>query len=462
MIKIIAHTTLFTFLFCAITSGQLQQAGEPVAAHYASPHPYAGSGNSQLQLVWSETIKLKGAYFVMVHFKQIKLSSEDYLVVKNPSGDRSWRYSNNEIKQKGNEFWSIHIYGETLEIEIYSKNKMGAFGYEIDMLQKGFHLNKTNHQRSICGSDDTKEAVCYQTSHPTAFSRSNPVARLMVIKNGMPGWGTGWLVGADNQLMTNEHVITNQAEANNTTYEFMAQSSNCGTSCNSTGACVGAIFATSATFIKDDEDLDYCIVKLPNQGQVTASSLYGYLQLRFLGATTNERIYIPQHPDGWGKRIAMFSTHPDDPGYPIVQSVTESGCGSSPYNEVGYWADTQPGSSGSPVLGYSDNLVIALHHCGHEDCDDVNLAVPIQNIIADAGSALHQSAIYFCPNSQTATSNVNSGGIDLRQAAISITAQNTISTNATASYHAGNYLELTDGFQATAGSSFKAYIEGCN
>ena len=31
---------------------------------------------------------------------------------------------------------------------------------------------------------------------------------------------------------------------------------------------------------------------------------------------------------------------------------------------MGYRADTQGGSSGSPVIAISDNAVMAIHHCG--------------------------------------------------------------------------------------------------
>ena len=41
---------------------------------------------------------------------------------------------------------------------------------------------------------------------------------------------------------------------------------------------------------------------------------YGFLQLRESGAKLNERIYIPQHPKGWGKRIALLSSNSNDDG----------------------------------------------------------------------------------------------------------------------------------------------------
>ena len=44
------------------------------------------------------------------------------------------------------------------------------------------------------------------------------------------------------------------------------------------------------------------------------SNQYGFLQLREDGAIQGERIYIPQHPQAWVKRIAVESTDAHDTG----------------------------------------------------------------------------------------------------------------------------------------------------
>src|SRR3546814_8117553 len=48
-------------------------------------------------------------------------------------------------------------------------------------------------------------------------------------------------------------------------------------------------------------------------------------------------------------------------------------------NDIGYYCDTQGGSSGSPVIAYNDHLVVSLHHCAN--CP--NRGVPIQAVITD-------------------------------------------------------------------------------
>jgi hypothetical protein len=61
----------------------------------------------------------------------------------------------------------------------------------------------------------------------------------------------------------------------------------------------------------------------------------------------------------------------------------------------------------------------------------------------------------------TVANNITTGQ-DNRQASNSITASNTINTNAVAIYHAKNTVVLKPGFHAKNGSRFRGYIEGCS
>lgn len=65
-----------------------------------------------------------------------------------------------------------------------------------------------------------------------------------------------------------------------------------------------------------------------------------------------------------------------------------------------------------------------------------------------------------CPANIVINNTVNAG-VYSKQASVSINASNIINSPATAMYHAGNEVVLSSGFEAKAGSTFKAYIEGC-
>jgi len=66
-----------------------------------------------------------------------------------------------------------------------------------------------------------------------------------------------------------------------------------------------------------------------------------------------------------------------------------------------------------------------------------------------------------CPNSVTVTTNVNSRQTDMKKAANTLTAKNTIASGGNATYTAGQRVVLTGGFKARTGSRFTAKIEDC-
>ncbi|KAE9038207.1 hypothetical protein PR001_g8049 [Phytophthora rubi] len=302
------------------------------------------------------------ADFISVHFKLFNLPENDYVQVR-PADPAS---SETQILQyRGNEtngsFYSTALSTSAVIVELFTEsanrpqgvNSSQCVGFSVDSYQflaQGSTLNGSKEE--VCGADNSREAACYK-SFNGAFRTSNAVARLLIKKDGGAFFCTGWLLGSEGHLVTNHHCISTQEHASNTEFEFNAEGSSCSRSCASPRACGGAIRANYATLIYADEDLDYALVKLPNN----LASEYGYLRLRSSGAVMNERVYLPQHPSGWGKRIAMKS----DSGWGTVTSLSTRGCAS---DQVAYYLDTQGGSSGSPLLSWSDNLVIALHHCG--------------------------------------------------------------------------------------------------
>lgn len=381
-----------------LQQGRLQ-VGEYVSAAIDSPHPYAGLSTTKHQLIYSREIYHPGATYIAPHFSRFELSKADYVIVRSPDFSRSWRYEGygkKELGKQGNGgFWGIHITGERAVIELWAKGP-GAYGFSIDRYGRGFTAAEMGQEDSsteaICTADDKENAICYETSEPAIYNESKAVVRLFISGGFLC---TGWLLGDEGHMMTNEHCITSQTEADNTDYEFMAEGATCATDCPQLG-CDGTIEATDGTLVQDSADLDFALVKLPGN----LSATYGFMQLRETGAVLEEQIYSPQHPGGRGKELAVLSTYPDNPsGFGEVDSLTESGC-SGPEDDVGYFLDTEGGSSGSPVLAYSDNLVVALHHCRGsgscnrgDDFDDPNRGVAVPLIITELGANLPNNAI---------------------------------------------------------------------
>ncbi|KAJ8563851.1 hypothetical protein ON010_g7495 [Phytophthora cinnamomi] len=360
----------------------------------------------------------KGIY--VLHFTQFNLPEADVLVVRASGTPKSSPpMAALSGKNATGKFYSTAIAGNGVEIELLKSsspdkaNPSSCRGFTIsgllfsptEMADEAQHLkvpvkvpltnaNNTaesdddgdiNHE-SICGTDESVDAACTPsaTNSPEGaimLAKSQPVARLSIIKeNGMSmAYCTGWLLGCDGHLITNQHCIGNNQDALNTKVEFLAEATSCGgdEDCDTRGGCPGPVGVTTTTLVAVSEDLDYALVRLGgNTTNANYSQLYaktgGYLQFRGSGPVLDETIYIPQHPLGYGKRIAWL--YNGQPGR--VESLTVTECRK---DDVGYYVDTQEGSSGSPIIATSDNNVIALHHCG--GC--LNGAIPSKSIIAD-------------------------------------------------------------------------------
>ncbi|HEX5744632.1 MAG TPA: serine protease [Archangium sp.] len=376
-----------------------QKVGEEVVLRLESPHPYAAVERpAATGALHTGTLTHPGASYIAPHFATLELAEGDYVLVRAPDGSRSWRYDATHPGARDG-FWGIPIPGDTAIIELHGagverRGVLNPYGYRIDKYARGYTARElgTNglQAEALCGADDSGWARCYESSEPQLYNHGRAVARLLI--NGSSAC-TGWLVGNQGHLLTNNHCIASDTDARNTTYEFMAEGATCATSCSSWGACPGTVVATGATLVKTDAPRDYTLVQLPTN----PTSTYGFLQLRATGAVVDERIYVPQHPAAYGKKIAVTSSATADAsGYAEVYSLTEPACQSGGPNDVGYYADTQGGSSGSPVIGYADHQVVSLHHCAN--CP--NRGVPIQEIITHLGSSLPACALRgaTCPD----------------------------------------------------------------
>lgn len=374
--------------------------GEDIQITLESGHPYGTVDRAVSALVWSESLHDSRATYIAPHFAQFELAKGDWVIVRSPDGSQSWRYEGlgrGGLGLTPGGFWSTHIKGDTAIVELYSQHSSGSFGFVIDRFARGYTQSEIEamnpsldpgpdpdspEPEAICGIDDSEWAKCYAISEPQIYDKSRAVARLLI--NGS-SFCTGWLIGCDGHLMTNNHCIGTASAAANTDFEFMAEGATCQTSCLGGGACAGTIGATTSTFIQTDSGLDFTLVKLPTN----LSQTYGYMQLRDSGPVVNERIYVPGHPAAWGKRIAVFSTHAnDESGFCEIFGLNHPACTGGP-GDVGYYADTQGGSSGSPVLAYSDHRVVSLHHCAN--C--ANRGTDVVDIIANLGANLPPCAV---------------------------------------------------------------------
>ena len=352
--------------------------------------------------VWKTEISKKGARYIAIEFSNFDLPSDAKVIVRDYQGDQSYVLTG-KGKGDGKNFWSKHIKGSNVIIEYHWAQEFNGRPFDISQFRSAFF--DANTISSICGQDDKKSAVCYKDTNPIEYEKGRAVGRLM--RNGS-GFCTGWLLGPEGLLITNNHCISSNEEAMNTDYEFGAESANCDQNVESatTTFSGGELLAT-------DAELDYALIKI-NDGNPADD--FGYLELDNREATVGEEIYIIGHPGGRLKEFTINSTHERDTGgIPRIDTTQAAACtsGSGTFDDIGYYGDTEPGSSGSPVLARSSNEVIGLHHCGN--C--LNRAAPIHLVYQQISHFLISSAGRFSASDQinncSGTIKVNLADLDL-------------------------------------------------
>jgi len=191
------------------------------------------------------------------------------------------------------------------------------------------------------------------------------------------GWATGFLI-SPSLFLTNNHVIPDKGFAQKIRMQFNYQLNDQG------------VESPTDSYIPAPEDvfhtnpaLDYTIIRLQTKpvtgdatfgtGMIEPGQRWGFIALNPIPVfRENQHVNIVQHPRGRLKEIALQDNE--------VHALFT--------NAVRYKTDTEPGSSGSPVL---DNLwqLVALHHAGGERVDGTwinNQGIRIDRIIADLQS----------------------------------------------------------------------------
>jgi lysyl endopeptidase len=377
------------FVIALIATSVLAQPSEtgdsiPLSELRATPAGIAPNARHLIQ------IEDEDASYIKVHFHRFAIAPGDRVVIASADRRFSWTYDST----RSGSWWSPAVPGTTAVIELFTGPVAQRNGFAIDRFIRGYDrqvvirapANNPGGVLRICGTDDRHHAICFEPDAAMSAT-ARATARLMVGSRAC----TAWLWGSAGHVLTNHHCVSNSAEAEAATMTFDAQATTCGGSCPDWASCPGTTLTASMTLVKSSRDLDYSLLLL----SANPVGTYGYLRARSTGPDLKDTVYIPQHPFGYEKRIAAHSSHPADEGPPRLTPNAIPSC-TAPKADIGYYADTSSGSSGSPVIADADHLVIALHHClgcTPSDQEHPNTAVPIDAIISDLGSSLPPDAV---------------------------------------------------------------------
>ena len=166
------------------------------------------------------------------------------------------------------------------------------------------------------------------------------VGRVVIREGGqVAGFGTGSLVSRS-LLLTNHHVLPSADVAEGSSVEFSFEDGADGRPLTPV-----ALELDPDRFFLADEELDFALVAVRGTPDELADFGFNRLIEDEGDATVGRFVTIVQHPGGEKKQVALRENRIVD----VLDSF------------VHYEADTEPGSSGSPV--FDDGWeVVALHH----------------------------------------------------------------------------------------------------
>lgn len=331
-----------------------------------------------------------GSEFIVFRFSQWQLSEKSRLVISaEDSTSSSWASHTLDGKQHPSDvlfsppLYSSHVILEYFDGESISvQSSSDCQGFQIDqyrdrsLSEESVASQSAKKQlrcpKSLRGSSPrtTTESVTSLASDPETYQKTLPVVRILVQKAYGAVSCTGFFVGCAGHVLTNSHCVSNQEEATHVTFELSDPTSN--SSDRSYTMITGALLIASSPV----DDLDYALLlpRLSSDRRREILELFGFLTLRSDGARLDERIYIPQFPGNSGsntetsthldKQVALKVQKRGDQGdsFGQVTSVDTESCNSR-NDSIGYSLATSGGSSGAPVIAYTDHTVVGLHYC---------------------------------------------------------------------------------------------------
>ncbi len=295
----------------------------------------------------SLTLKYQGASYVKVHFSRLTLLPGDWLTISDGHGRQARTY---RFGLAG--AWAMSVDGDTAVLTLHGRlAKLTGYGVTVDKVAHGYPAGQLRKRpESVCGTDNSADAVCYRSADPVAYRNSKAVARLLINGDELC---SAWRVGPDNRMFTNHHCFTSTLDARNTEVWFNYECAICGGF-----ATLPPVKVSGDTVLATDPVLDYTLFTVQDFATIRA---FGYLSLDVRDPAAGEELYIPQHPGGDPTVLAMNSDQ-DRGGNCRVRDNAVDGYGTG--TDVSYLCDTAGGSSGSPVLSRVSDKVVALHHFG--------------------------------------------------------------------------------------------------
>ena len=363
----------------------LLKAGDKMSIAYQTPASYGMS--TQRGIFFEQEFHEKDASYIKLYFEDFDLNPGDYVEIIGHTSNKTLRYDDQGkvVDREGHtrsDFWTQILFDDRVTVRLYaSGNPQQHRGFAITEVAYGHsraHLDALlNATKSICGADNRERPACYASVNGLA-ANSNAVC--LIIFNGTSAC-TGWVLGSEGHVMTNNHCISSSSVAQGADFIFSNRHSNCTGSQTDLQTTIGG-----SSVVRTNSSLDYSLIQLAS----VPNSSIGYLQLSPNYVNVGDRLYILGHPRGGFQQASVKI----DQGDATVHQRR--------FNGITYFADTEPGSSGSPVIDAQTHQVIAIHSAG--GCPNLSYGRS-DKLIADLGSNMPNNGVGPGPSACANRSN---------------------------------------------------------
>ncbi len=357
--------------------------------------------------VWSQAVAAEGAGGVRLHLENVSLPEGTELYFFSPEGEVYGPYSGRGPNGDG-DFWTESVFSSTGVLALVAPTQ-GALGdATFAVTEAGCISSEFTDQiilASFCGNPECiVDATCYNVA--AANPAKDAVAKMEWIKRPYIYTCTGGLIADNdpaqgNYFLTANHCISSSNTAQGVSFYWHFATSTCNGTCPSN---TGWPYKTTGATVKATNKVgDFTLMQLsanPPSGSV------------FLGWTTSPvafsdgvHLYRISNPN-FGPQV--YSQHDVDTSSPT--------CTGWPRGERIYSADitgaTDGGSSGSPVVNGSSQIVGQLTGCCGYNCGDVCDAA--NNWTVDGALAYYWNSVapYLDPVGCTPVPEVCTDGVD--------------------------------------------------
>jgi hypothetical protein len=305
--------------------------------------------------IWTESIRVDGAFFLKPHFEAVNLRAGDAIVIRSATGKIVETITGRGPKDMGT-FWGLSARGEDLFLEFHFTHEYGSRPFHIDKVLVGDvdPLGGSEFMtKETCGSSDYEDVVCYQND---SEKWANVMASVGVItpvgSDPMAGiLCSGVNVSENNYILTNHHCIPTQSACLNAEFVFGYHNENCGSGPAATDwqsyRCDDILASSPFSECESAPDsLDFSLTSVIGDPAGT----FGHVDVDFNPITDGESVYMVQHALGRPQEITHGSGTDVDADAPILRY----------YNTL----DAEIGSDGAPIFREMNHALVGIHHCG--------------------------------------------------------------------------------------------------